>query len=160
MAFPSHPSRIRAAVFLYGSEQHSTQLAGKAKKRKDGGRVSLGRAVGRWYTRWWHSPSLARPTNQSSRLSAPLFFSSCPVNVSLPSPADLGRPEVKPVRVYGPLFPLLALPRLSIMISSSLRPPTSLFDGEVRPICTIAGIFCSSAVVARATAYFSFASTI
>ena len=64
MAFPSHPSRIRAAVFLYGSEQHSTQLAGKAKKRKDGGRVSLGRAVGRWYTRWWHSPSLARPTNQ------------------------------------------------------------------------------------------------
>ena len=37
------------------------------------------------------------------------------------------------------------------MISSSLRPPTSLFDGEVRPICSIAGIFCSPALVARDT---------
>ena len=37
------------------------------------------------------------------------------------------------------------------MISSSLRPPTSFFDGEVRPICSIAGIFCSPALVARNT---------
>ena len=37
------------------------------------------------------------------------------------------------------------------MISSSLRPPTSLFGSQVRPICSIAGIFCSPAFVARDT---------
>ena len=80
IAFPSHPSRIRAAVvFLYGSEEHSTNSTRRKseEKKEDGGRVSLGRSV--------HAlVALARPLSphQSSRLSAPLFFSSCPVNVS------------------------------------------------------------------------------